>query len=80
VGCDVRTDQHRRSRAAYVERRSAEVFQRPGKRVLLLLDSVTRFARALRDVDWLWGSLPHGVAIHPRCFLRCHVCFEAHRK
>src|SRR3546814_14614743 len=39
-----------RSRAAWVGTAIAEHFRDKGKRVLLLLDSVTRFARALRDV------------------------------
>ena len=39
-----------RARAAYVGTAIAEHFRDQGKRVLLLLDSVTRFAKALRDV------------------------------
>jgi ATP synthase in type III secretion protein N len=45
-----------RRRAAYVGTAIAEYFRDKGKRVLLLLDSVTRFAKALRDVALVGGE------------------------
>jgi type III secretion protein N (ATPase) len=47
-----------RGRAAYAGTAIAEHFRDQGKRVLLLLDSVTRFARALRDVGLAVGEAP----------------------
>lgn len=45
-----------RARAAYVGTAIAEHFRDEGKRVLLLLDSVTRFAKSLRDVGLAAGE------------------------
>jgi len=47
-----------RMNAAFVATTVAEYFRRHGKKVVLLLDSLTRFARALRDVALAAGEMP----------------------
>ncbi len=47
-----------RANAAYVATTVAEFFRAQGKNVVLLLDSLTRFARALRDVALTAGEMP----------------------
>lgn len=47
-----------RMNAAYVATTVAEYFRSQGKKVVLLLDSLTRFARALRDVALTAGEMP----------------------
>ncbi|MGD8861386.1 MAG: FliI/YscN family ATPase [Myxococcales bacterium] len=47
-----------RMRCAHVATSIAEGFREQGKRVLLLMDSVTRFARAARDVGLAAGEAP----------------------
>lgn len=66
-----------RGRAAHVGTAIAEYFRDQGKRVLLLLDSVTRFAKALRDVALVvgepearWGYPPSVFSALPRLFER----------
>lgn len=47
-----------RMNAAFVATTVAEYFRKQGKKVVLLLDSLTRFARALRDVALTAGEMP----------------------
>jgi type III secretion protein N (ATPase) len=65
-----------RGRAAYVGTAIAEHFRDRGKRVLLLLDSVTRFARALRDVGLAVGEPPARRGYPPSVFSALPRLFE----
>jgi type III secretion protein N (ATPase) len=65
-----------RSRAAYVGTAIAEHFRDQGRRVLLLLDSVTRFARALRDVGLAVGEPPARRGFPPSVFSSLPGLFE----
>jgi type III secretion protein N (ATPase) len=57
-----------RVKSAYVATAIAEGFRDQGKRVLLLMDSVTRFARALRDVGLAAGEAPARRGYPPSVF------------
>jgi type III secretion protein N (ATPase) len=57
-----------RSRAAWVATAISEYFRDRGKRVMLLVDSVTRFARALRDVGLAIGEPPARRGFPPSVF------------
>ncbi|HEX7314754.1 MAG TPA: type III secretion system ATPase SctN [Pyrinomonadaceae bacterium] len=57
-----------RMKAAYVATAVAEYFRDQGKRVLLLMDSVTRFARSLREVGLAAGESPARAGFPPSVF------------
>lgn len=65
-----------RSRAAWVATAIAEHFRDRGKRVMLLVDSVTRFARALRDVGLAIGEPPARRGFPPSVFSALPRLFE----
>ncbi len=57
-----------RLKSAYVATTIAEYFREKGKKVILLMDSITRFARAQREIGLAIGEIPARQGFTPSVF------------
>lgn len=65
-----------RMQAAYVATTIAEHYRDQGKKVMLMVDSVTRYARALRDLGLSAGEPPTRRGFPPSVFSLLPILFE----
>jgi len=66
----------KRALAPLTATRIAEVFRAQGRRVLLLIDSLTRYARALRDLGLARGEIPLRQGLTPSIYTELPRLFE----